>query len=116
MPYREGFSRGGGERVCGHQGIRDEKKLLLRGEKNPTEQDASPLKLLHSYPQLPSCFWAWRKPKAPPIFCISPFLAAVIFLLHSEPVCFYLWGMPHDFYSNQSLPSYTAALICVNNM
>lgn len=42
MPYREGFSRGGGERVCGHQGIRDEEKLLLRGEKNPTEQDASP--------------------------------------------------------------------------
>lgn len=38
------------------------------------------------------------------------------FLLHSEPICFHLLGIPHDFWSSRSIPSYTAALIYVNNV
>ena len=102
----------------GHQAIRDGKRLLLRGGKHPTEQDTDPYFSANSLlgtsagggrtnhlwastrnpsqtppqlPQFPLCLWAWHNSKPAPIFCISPILGAVLFLLYSVPISFTSW-------------------------
>lgn len=36
----------------------------------------------------------------------------MVLLLHSEPTCFYLLRLPHDFCFHRSIPSYVTALMC----
>lgn len=76
----------------------------------------TPFTPLNSDPQIPSCFWAWRNSKTHLIFHISYIWGAVNFLLHSEPICFYLLRISHDFWSSWNIPPYTTALIYVNNV
>lgn len=134
--HREGFSMGRGQRGCGHQGVGGRGELPLRwegpnrtgcgswhlcyhcltqvlegGPCNPSASPGAPLNTLRGDPQIPSCFWAWRNSEIHPIFPISSVLGAVNLLLHSEPICFYFWEIPHDLWSSWSIPSYTTALI-----